>query len=153
MPRGRPSSYKPEYAEQAYKLCLLGAVDKEMADFFGVAESTFNLWKKEHKEFSESLKRGKIFADANVADRLYQRAMGYEHDDVELKVVSLGGNMGSEVQECEVRKYYPPDTTAAIFWLKNRKKDQWRDKQETEITGKDGGPIQIETLLESLDDS
>lgn len=143
MATGRPSKYQPEVVEQAYKLCLLGATDKEMADFFGVAESTFNLWKKEHPEFSESLKRGKMLADANVADRLYQRAMGYEHDDIELKVVSLGGNMGSEVQQCEVRKYYPPDTTAAIFWLKNRKPAEWRDKREHELTGKDGGPIRI----------
>jgi len=135
MAGGRPSKYQPEVAEQAYKLCLLGATDKEMADFFGVAESTFHLWKKEHKEFSEALKRGKIVADANVANRLYQRALGYEHDDIELKVVSIGNNMGSEVQEVPIRKYYPPDTTAAIFWLKNRKPAEWRDKRDVQVEG------------------
>lgn len=135
MSAGRPTAYKPEYADQAEKLCRLGATDKEMADFFDVAESTLNLWKKEHSEFSESLKRGKVIADANVADRLYQRAMGYEHDDVELKVVSIGNNQGSEVEEVKVRKYYPPDSTAAIFWLKNRRPREWRDKQEIEHSG------------------
>lgn len=147
----RPSRYKKEYDEQAYKLCLLGATDKDLADFFNVKEQTINNWKRDHPSFFESLKRGKVIADANVADRLYQRAMGYEHDDIELKVVSLGGNMGSEVQEVKVRKYYPPDTTAAIFWLKNRRPQEWRDKREHEIAGKGGGPI-IVKLPEELSD-
>jgi hypothetical protein len=81
MPRGRPTAYKKEYNEQAYKLCLLGATDKEMADFFGVSEVTFNAWKKNHPEFLKSLKKGKEIADANVASRLYERAMGYSHPE------------------------------------------------------------------------
>ena len=127
--RGRPSAYKPEYVEQAYKLCLLGATDKEMADFFGVAESTFNLWKKEHKEFSESLKRGKVIADANVADRLYQRALGYEHPEDKIF------NDNGVPLVVPTIKHYPPEPVAAIFWLKNRRKDQWRDKQDVAVEG------------------
>jgi hypothetical protein len=143
---GRPTKYKEEYAEQTYKLCLLGATDKELADFFDVNEDTINEWKKVFPKFSESIKRGKKIADANVADRLYQRALGYEHDEVELKVVSLGsapggGSLGSEVQKIDVIKHYPPEPTAAIFWLKNRQPEKWRDKQQTEITGKDGEPL------------
>jgi hypothetical protein len=133
-PGGRPTKYKEEYAEQAYKLCLLGATDKELANFFEVEEKTVNNWKEQFPKFLQSIKQGKEAADANVADRLYQRAMGYEHDDVELKVVSLGQNMGSEVQEVQVKKYYPPDPTSAIFWLKNRQKDKWRDRQEISAT-------------------
>ena len=129
---GRPSLYKPEYAEQAYKFCLLGADDKKLAELFDVDERTINRWKIDYPEFCQSIKMGKDIADAEVADRLYQRAMGYEHDDVELKVVSLGNNCGSEVQEVPIRKYYPPDPTAAIFWLKNRQKTNWRDKQDIE---------------------
>lgn len=125
--RGRPSKYQPEVAEQAYKLCMLGATDKEMADFFGVAESTLNLWKKEHKEFSESLKRGKVLADANVANRLYQRAMGYEHPEDKIF------NDNGEPLIIPTVKHYPPDSVAAIFWLKNRRKDQWRDKQDVDL--------------------
>lgn len=132
MPAGRPTKYLSEYNEQVEKLAKLGATDAEIADFFEVAESTINNWKHEFPEFMESIKKGKLVADANVADRLYQRAMGYEHDDVELKVVSIGGNQGSEVEKVEIRKYYPPDPTAAIFWLKNRRPKEWRDKQEIE---------------------
>ena len=142
MSAGRPSKYDSKYAEQAYKLCLLGAKDKELADFFGVSEVTLNAWKKEHPEFLMSLKEGKEYADANVASRLYQRAMGYEHDDIELKVVSLGNNMGSEVQAVPVHKYYPPDTTAAIFWLKNRKPAEWRDKRDIDL-GNEGITINV----------
>lgn len=127
--RGRPTSYKLEYAKQVYKLCLLGATDKEMSDIFGVSESTFNLWKKEHKEFSESIKEGKEYADANVASRLYQRALGYSHPEDKIF------NDNGEPLIVPTVKHYPPDPTAAIFWLKNRRKDRWRDKQDISIDG------------------
>lgn len=129
MAGGRPSKYQPEVAEQAYKLCLLGATDKEMADFFGVAESTFHLWKKEHKEFSEALKRGKIIADANVAKSLYHRALGYSHPEDKIF------NDNGEPLIVPTTKHYPPDPTAAIFWLKNRKPAEWRDKRDVQVEG------------------
>lgn len=131
---GRPTKYKKEYDDQAFKLCLLGATDKEIADFFDVAESTINEWKLEFPEFSESLKKGKTLADANVGQRLYERALGFEHDSEEIKVVSMGKE-GSEIERVPIRKIYPPDTVAAIFWLKNRQPSKWRDKQEVEHSG------------------
>lgn len=132
-PVGRPTDYKIEYNDLAYKFCLLGATDAELGNFFEVTEQTINNWKNDYPDFFESIKRGKFIADANVADRLYQRAMGYEHDDMELKVVSLGNKKGSVVQQVEVTKYYPPDPTSAIFWMKNRRPKDWRDKQELEV--------------------
>lgn len=132
----RPSSFKPEYAEQAEKLCKLGATDKEMADFFAVSEQTINAWKQAHPEFLESLKKGKMLADANVADRLFSRAMGYSHDAVKIAVSPSG-----EHHQVAFTEHYPPDTTAAIFWLKNRRPDQWREKQTTELTGAGGAPL------------
>ena len=125
MAAGRPTEYKEEYNEQAYKLCLLGAIDKDLADFFDVGESTINNWKLRYPEFVESIKRGKQIADANVADKLYQRATGYEHP--ELITVSF---QGAITDEKEVIKHYAPDPLAAIFWLKNRQPDKWRDKRE-----------------------
>lgn len=136
---GRPTKYQEQYAEQARKLCLLGATDKELADFFEVAEDTIHEWKKVHSEFSESVKRGKTQADADVADRLYQRAMGFEHPEVDIRVVA-----GSIVQT-PIRKIYAPDPTAAIFWLKNRQRAKWRDKLDHEHAGANGGPIQTVT--------
>lgn len=126
---GRPTDYKEEYNEQAYKLCLLGATDEELATFFEVDERTINNWKKAHPEFFQSIKKGKDIADANVADRLYQRAMGFEHDSEEIKVVDHA------IERVKVRKIYAPDPTSAIFWLKNRQGKRWRDKQEVEHSG------------------
>lgn len=126
---GRPSSFKPEFAGQATKLCRLGAIDTDLADFFGVSETTINNWKDAHPEFLEALKAGKAEADAEVADRLFQRATGYEHDEV--KVFLHEG----EPVIVPLVKRYAPDTTAAIFWLKNRRPDLWRDKQDIEHSG------------------
>ena len=126
--RGRPTSYVPRYAEQAYKLCLLGATDVELANIFEVSESTLNLWKQQHPEFSESIKRGKAEADANVAERLYQRAMGYSHEAVKI-FMPQGADRPVYAPYTE---RYPPDTQAASLWLRNRQPKKWRDKQEIE---------------------
>lgn len=126
---GRPSKYQPEYAEQAIKLCLLGATDAQLADFFKVSVSTLNLWKIEHPEFSASIKTPKSEADKRVERSLYLRANGYEHDDVDIRVID------GQVIQTPIRKHYPPDTGAAIFWLKNRNPDKWREKQELEHSG------------------
>lgn len=142
---GRPTDYKKEYAEQAYKLCLLGATDEELADFFEVSEPTINAWKKAHIEFSLALKRGKSTADANVADRLYQRAMGFEHDSEEIKVMYDKETNQQIIERVPIRKIYPPDPVSAIFWLKNRQKGKWKDKFETEHSG-DIGVTWQETL-------
>lgn len=135
---GRPSSFKPEYVEQARKLAQLGATDREAADFFEVAESTLYLWKHTHPEFSEALKVGKDAADARVEQSLYRRALGYTHDAQKIHVASDGG-----ITQVPYTEHYPPDTTAAIFWLKNRKRDEWRDIKAVEASGPNGGAIEV----------
>lgn len=140
MPGGRPTDYKPDYAEQAYKLCLLGHTDADLAKFFEVCEATINNWKLAHPEFLESLKKGKEMADANVAASLYHRALGYEHPEDDIRSVN------GEIVITPTIKHYAPDPTAAIFWLKNRQKDKWRDKQEHEHSGPNGAPIQTEEV-------
>lgn len=129
---GRPSKYQPQFAEQAVKLCRLGATDKELADFFEVTESTLNLWKQKHSEFSESLKKGKLLADAEVADALYHRAIGYEHP--EDKIFQYEG----QPIIVPTIKHYPPDTGAAAMWLKNRRSQNWRNRP---IDTDDGEPL------------
>ena len=100
---GAPTKYDKAMNEQVTKLCLLGATDIDLADFFGVCKSTITNWKNEYPEFLASIKAGKEDADAKVANSLYKTA--------------LDGN-----------------TTAQIFWLKNRRSKQWRDKQEVDHT-------------------
>jgi hypothetical protein len=135
MSAGRPTLYNPKMNKQAEKFCKLGATDKELADFFEIAESTLNLWKTEHPKFMESIKRGKEQADAEVAEKLFKRATGYSHPDVDIKVVN------EEIVTTRLTKHYPPDTAAAIFWLKNRQKKKWRDKIEQGFTDPDGNEI------------
>lgn len=121
---GRPSKYKPEMAEQAAKLCALGATDADLADFFKVSVSTLNLWKIEHPSFSESLKVGKAPADERVKMSLFHRACGYSHPEDDIRVVN------GEIVITPTIKHYPPDTTACIFWLKNRLPDEFRANVE-----------------------
>lgn len=134
MAKGRPPKYHDKVPEQALKLCRLGATDKELADFFGVKEATINQWKLDHPAFSDSLKEGKYLADAEVASKLFKRATGYSHP--EDKIFNDNGS----AMVVPTMKHYPPDTTACIFWLKNRQPAKWRDKVE----GNDGERGNIE---------
>lgn len=125
----RPTKYREEFNQQAEKLCKLGATDIELADFFGVNVATLHRWKNEYPEFCDALRVGKETADNRVERSLFAKANGYEHDEVDIRVVA------NEVVQTPIRKFYPPDTTACIFWLKNRRPDNWRDKQEHEHKG------------------
>ena len=122
--RGRPPKWKPEYVDQAHKLALLGLTDVEIAQVFDVSEKTLNNWKKKKPDFLQSLKRGKMLADAEVSMSLYKRARGYT------KTTTRDVKINDEVRTLNETKHYPPDSTAIIFWLKNRQPEKWRDKQE-----------------------
>lgn len=128
MPAGRPSDYKPEYAKQAAKLCALGATDQEIADFFEVDVRTIHNWKHAHEEFFHSIKTAKEAADERVERSLFQKAIGYEQDEV--KIFMPGG--ADKPVYAPFRAKIAPDTTAAIFWLKNRRSGAWKDKHEVE---------------------
>lgn len=128
---GRPSSYKPEYAKQAEKLSLLGATDTDLADFFGVSVRTIERWRVNFEDFCRAIKDAKEYADNRVERSLYQRAMGYEVDAV--KIFMPAG--ADEPVYAKYRERVAPDTAAQIFWLKNRRKDKWREKSEQEHTG------------------
>ena len=120
----RPTKYKPEFVEQAEKLCRLGATDVEVADFFKVSTVTLYRWQIQNDELCKALKVGKELADDRVEMSLFHRACGYSHPDVDIRVV------GGKIVKTEIVRHYPPDTTACIFWLKNRRPEEWRDKTE-----------------------
>jgi transposase-like protein len=100
-----------------------GLTDEQIANNLGIGTSTLYRWKNEHRELREALKKGKEVADREVENALYKSALGFKYKE---QVVTNKGNI------VEVEKYEKPNTTAAIFWLKNRKPGQWRDKQEIE---------------------
>lgn len=133
---GRPTLYKGEETDKlVYKLSLLGLTDEEMANALEIRVSTFNQWKRMYPLFAESLKKGKDIADSNVVTKLYTRSIGYEYEEVTTET-----NPKTKVVKRKTTiKHVPPDTTAQIFWLKNRRPDLWRDRRE--ITGKDGSDL------------
>lgn len=148
---GRPSAYKPEYAAQAMYLCPDGATDEVLANAFSVTVATINRWKLAHPEFCEALKAGKREADTTIATSLFMRAKGFEYKEaVPIKLKTVIYENGKRVREDErietvmVTRVVPPDTTACIFWLKNRQTASWRDIKAVEVSGPNGTPVQVQ---------
>jgi len=135
MAGGRPSKFE-DMKDILLKLAAKGFTDAQMADVIGVTEQTINNWKIAHPQFFESLKEWKIKADEEVERSLYEKAIGYSHSDTKFAT-----HEGQITDSVEYTKHYAPDTTAAIFWLKNRQPDKWRDKTETEHSGEIKMPI------------
>ena len=133
---GRPSAYRPEYAAQARGYCELGATDADLAEAFNVSTRTIANWYSRYPEFVDAVKVGKDMADDRVERSLYQKAIGYEYDAV--KIFNANGSP----MVVPYREKVAPDTTAAIFWLKNRRKERWRDVQQHEH-GKPGDFSQL----------
>ena len=132
--------YKAAFADQARTFCALGATDVELAEHFGVAVATLYAWAMTHAEFCAALQSGAAAADERVERSLFQRAVGYSHADVH------ASSYQGVVTLTPLTKHYPPDTSAAIFWLKNRRRERWRDRQEHEHAGRDGGLIQVDDI-------
>ena len=126
---GRPSLYKPEYAEQAHAHCLLGATNAGLADAFEVAPRTVDNWIANIPEFAKAVRDGRTVADARVARSLYERAVGYQYT-VEQTVLHRG-----EERKLTNTVHYPPDTGACIFWLRNRRRDVWGDRRPANDLG------------------
>lgn len=141
MPAGRPTKYSEELCDQAYKLYLLKATDEEVADFFGVHVDTLHEWRKVHEEFLKTTKRGKLQADAEVAEKLRHRAIGYSHEAVKIFMPADA----SEPVYAKYIEHYPPDTQAISLWLRNRQPEKWRDKTDHAVTGADGKDLIPET--------
>lgn len=131
MPIGRPTEFRPEYVEQAKILCEAGATDADLADEFGVTDQTIRNWKFKYPDFFAAIKLNKAIADDQVERSLYERATGYSRQAVKQQYDAKSG----EWVEITYIEHVPPDATAMIFWLKNRKPNEWREKSEVEIPG------------------
>lgn len=119
---GRPTLYREDYAKQAYRLCLLGATDEDLAEAFGVTKVTITNWKTDYPEFLCSITQGKTEADAKVAESTYKLAVG----DVYIQEEKLARD-GSKVT---LKRQIPPDPAAQRMWLFNRRPKQWKNKVE-----------------------
>ncbi|SHI24348.1 Transposase [Sporobacter termitidis DSM 10068] len=129
-----------------------GLTDEQLAKNMGISSGTLYEWKKQFSEISEALKRGKEVADIEVENALYKRAIGYSYTETTRERIMITDPETGETRPemCvtkEVIKGVQPDTTAQIFWLKNRKPEQWRDKPDNSATN----PVENDGFIEALD--
>ena len=128
-----------------------GLTQEQIAHNIGIAPPTLCAWKSKHSEFNEALKKGKEVVDIEVENALYKRAIGYEDEEVTIERVEVGTDVAGrpvfdEAVTKRVRKQQPPDVTAQIFWLKNRKPAQWRDKQDLQVDSTNKTTIDVSKL-------
>lgn len=121
-PVGNPTKFNPQIAEVANRLASKGYDDIQISEIIGICPRTLYYWKGRYAEFLQSLKESKENADDMVEASLFRRATGYYHEEEKL---FYDAKLGYVHRETTV-KHYPPDTAAAIFWLKNRRRDKWR---------------------------
>ena len=113
-----------------------GLTDEQIAKNLGISKDTFYKYKTAHSDFSDSLKRGKEVVDREVENALLKRALGYKYDEVTKEQVMNPDTGEFEIKTTKiVTNQVVPDTTAQIFWLKNRKPSEWRDKRDVEVSG------------------
>lgn len=131
---------KSKWNEVKEKLVLIeawardGLIEEQIAKNLGISVATLSNYKNEHLEFLEALKRGKEVVDVEVENSLLKRARGYCYNEIVQELVYDKETGESALQVTKVvKKEVAPDTTAQIFWLKNRKPKEWRDKQEIEM--------------------
>jgi len=121
MGSGRLTDYTNKMDKIAYSFASMHLTDREIAEKMGISESTLNLWKKKHPTFSESIQTGKEACNDAVEKSLYNLAIGY---DKEVERLDKNGEV------VIVKEYYPPQTRACEFYLMNRRRKEWTNRQE-----------------------
>jgi hypothetical protein len=137
---GRPLIYDSSFhPQEAQRLAAEGMIDAEIARNMGIGVSTLNDWKKKYPIFLESIKAGKAIVDQKVVGSLFQRACGFYV--TETKTIDDGHSV-----RIETTKKWVGDTTAQIYWTKNRMPEEFRDKVQSEISGPEGAPLTLNLI-------
>lgn len=120
-----------------------GLTIEQIAKNLGISKVTFYKYISEHTELSERLKKGKEVVDIEVENALLKRALGYKVDEITKELITDEETGISELKVTKiVTKEVAPDTTAQIFWLKNRKPEEWRDKKDVKHEGNINNPYE-----------
>ncbi|PEQ68950.1 hypothetical protein [Bacillus cereus] len=112
-----------------------GLVDEQIAKNIGISRATLSNWKKKHPLITRTLAKGKEVVDREVENALLKKALGYTYEEVITMRQEVEEDVFQDVEVKRIKKQVPPDTTAIIFWLKNRKQDTWRDRREIDHSG------------------
>lgn len=140
VPAAERNKWRDDFIHQVYILSLLGATDKQIADCFGISEVTLHNWERTKDEFFLSKQKGKTIANAEVAESLFKRAVGFERDEEEIHVAY--GN----VLRVPVKKYYPPDSWAAAKILSLREKGVWSESKDATPPALNIGTLNLNVL-------
>ena len=138
---------KPEYCELAHNYCLLGATNEVLANFFDVAPRTVDNWIATHPDFADAVYRGRAIADAVIVRALFERAKGFSHQVTRTTLYQ------GEERTVTNTVSYPPDTTACMFWLRNRRRRDWLEKSELRREEKVGEVVDIAKALDAARES
>lgn len=117
-----------------------GLTNEQIAGNMGISRETLNQWSKKYPDISDALKKGKEVADRQVENALLKRALGYKYEEMKVEKGPDGSKTTVTIKEVI------PDVTAQIFWLKNRKPEQWRDKRDIEHSGEIGGVVIVDDI-------
>lgn len=134
--------YRPEMCDDVRKLCFVGATHEMLAEWLGICVDQLLHWRNKYPEFAAAMQERER-ADNRVIGKLYARAIGMTvvEEIEEMRPTATDEATGEPVKEMvltrRVTKEVPPDTTAAIFWLKNRRREQWRDRHDIEVVDGD----------------
>lgn len=120
-----------------------GLTNEQIAKKIGVSTETLYTWKNKYSEISDALKKGKEVIDRQVENALLKRALGYEYTETKIEE-----EFGEITKKTVTVKQVAPDVTAQIFWLKNRKREEWRDKQHVEVSNLAEEQSKLSELLE-----
>lgn len=114
-----------------------GLSNEQIAHNIGINKDTLYEWQKRFSDFSDALKKGKEVVDREVENAMLKRALGYDYEEVVQRPVVVDKETGeTEMRVVQrVNKHVAPDVTAQIFWLKNRKPEEFRDKRDVELSG------------------
>jgi hypothetical protein len=137
---GRKSLFRKHMIGPAKMLAKLGATNAEMAEAFGVTSNAVRGWRENNPVFSATIKDGKDESDNRVVESLFKRATGYSHPDVHISTYE-----GKPIVT-KITKHYPPDATSCIFWLKNRRSNEWKDRSENILQNPDGTALEPITV-------
>lgn len=143
---GRGSLYRPEYAELARKVALLGWTDKEIAKYFKISERTLNYWKKDYPEFGQALSAHREIADAEVLNAIYQAAIG--QTITTQKIVGKGENQ----RVVEITERIPPNVMAGMYWLNNRQRSRFSRNPDPVQVDDAPPPESVKVIIEDASD-
>lgn len=134
---GRKSKYHEDFPLLAQDFARRGMIDKEICKKLGISQESFYLYLRKYPEFSEALKEGKKPVDVEVENALLKRALGFSYEEVhaEFRPQDKDDVKAKPIVVKKITKMVVPDTTACIFWEKNRRPGLWKDKHNLDVSG------------------